>query len=402
VSGESISETARLRALKELRILDTGSEGSFDRITAIAAAHYQAPIALISLVDETRQWFKSRVGLDICETARDISFCTHAIVNDTPLVVGDAATHPGFLDNPLVTGAPHIRFYAGCPLIMPAGARIGTLCIIDFEPRPDFGIADTQVLAALAALVVDEMELRLAREKAEAENLARSHFIATMSHELKTPLSTAVGYAELLAATRLDENQQEYLDLIRTANDDLVELVNKILDLSRIEQGQLTLLPELFSPAQLLLECARAKEPDARNRGLALEIESLPDSDEFFHGDEVRIRQVLSTLLDNAIKFTNQGSVSLACRLDQGIDGRRQLEIAVEDTGIGVSPDVKPIVFDAFVQGDGRETREHYGAGLGLTICRELVTLMDGYVELDSDGMSGTSVRIIVPESPRN
>jgi GAF domain-containing protein len=146
----------RLRVLRELLILDTPPEQRFDRIVEFAASEFDVPIALISLIDRERQWFKARVGLDVCETARDISFCGHAITQDRLFEVLDAMRDPRFADNPLVTGAPHIRFYVGAPLSMPGGARLGTLCLIDTRPR-DFDDMDRAILATLRDLAVAEL-----------------------------------------------------------------------------------------------------------------------------------------------------------------------------------------------------------------------------------------------------
>jgi GAF domain-containing protein len=149
-------EQSRLDALHALLILDTPPEERFDRIVAFAAREFQVPIALVSLVDGDRQWFKGRVGLDVCETSRDISFCGHTILDDGLLVVEDALHDPRFHDNPLVTDGPGIRFYAGVPLTLPSGHRIGSLCIIDSEPR-DFDALDRKILRSLRDLVVQEL-----------------------------------------------------------------------------------------------------------------------------------------------------------------------------------------------------------------------------------------------------
>ena len=130
-----VDENKRISSLNGLHILDTPAEERFDRITRIAARLFQLPISLISLVDVDRQWFKSCQGLSVLETPRDISFCGHAILNEDALVISDARLDQRFSDNPLVTGEPHIRFYAGHPLHGPDGSRIGTLCIIDRQPR---------------------------------------------------------------------------------------------------------------------------------------------------------------------------------------------------------------------------------------------------------------------------
>jgi PAS domain S-box-containing protein len=158
------NEVGRLAALRGYEILDTLPEEAFDRITRIAAAYLNVPVALVSLVDETRQWFKSRHGLDAEETPRDVAFCAHAIMNDKILVVGNATKDARFADNPLVTSMPNIRFYAGAPLHTKDGFNLGTLCAIGYAPRK-ITKAQKQILMDLAQIVIDEMELRLAVRK---------------------------------------------------------------------------------------------------------------------------------------------------------------------------------------------------------------------------------------------
>lgn len=401
MASNKLSETRRLQALRDYRILDTRPEAAFDRLTQIAAAHYAAPIALVSLVDESRQWFKSRLGLNVCETPREISFCTHAIRSDDPLIVNDASRHPHFADNPLVTGAPHIRFYAGAPLVADSGARLGTLCIIDHEPRPDFDRASAEVLTALAALVVDEMELRLARERAEAESRAKSDFIATMSHELRTPMTSVLGYVELLAESELDEQQRDFVRLVQTSGEHLLQLLNDALDLSRIEAGSLRLKRENFAPAELIEHAVEFFTASAEAESLELRIASSPPADTSFCGDLRRIRQILFNLISNAIKFTEQGSVSVSCDVRPDADGGRWLHLGVLDTGIGIGDDIQAILFDRFVQGDGRDTREHYGAGLGLAICRELVDAMEGSIAVEKVSGGGSCFRVVIPDASR-
>ena len=153
-----IDETARLMSLHSMRILDTPSEERYDRLTRVARRTFGVQICLVSLVDSDRQWFKSKQGLEACETSREISFCGHAILEDEVLVVGDASEDTRFADNPLVTGAPHIRFYAGCPLKDPSGYRIGTLCIIDSEPR-QMSDDEIETLRDLAAMVENEVRV---------------------------------------------------------------------------------------------------------------------------------------------------------------------------------------------------------------------------------------------------
>jgi diguanylate cyclase (GGDEF)-like protein len=151
-----LDETQRLLSLHSLRVLDTPSEERFDRITRMAKRVFGVEICLVSMVDSSRQWFKSKQGLSACETPREISFCGHAILASEVFVIPDAKRDERFSDNPLVFGAPYIRFYAGCPIRGPNGHRVGTLCVIDTRPR-EFSADDRDTLKDLAAMVEDEL-----------------------------------------------------------------------------------------------------------------------------------------------------------------------------------------------------------------------------------------------------
>lgn len=150
------NEVERLHVLRALAILDTQAEERFDRLTRIATRMFNVPISLVTLVDSNRQWFKSRMGLEVEETSRDISFCGHAILGNEAFVVNDASKDPRFFDNPLVTGVPHIRFYAGQPIRTTHGFKIGTLCLIDSQPR-EFPARDIEDLTDLARMVENEL-----------------------------------------------------------------------------------------------------------------------------------------------------------------------------------------------------------------------------------------------------
>jgi len=195
-------ESARLLSLHSLRILDTLPEERFDRVTRMGRRWFGSQICLVSLVDSSRQWFKSKQGLDACETSREISFCGHAIHAPDVFVVENAVDDDRFHDNPLVTGAPNIRFYAGCPLTVPGGHRIGTLCVIDSNPR-SFTDEDGDMLRDLAAIV--EGELRSTAE-ATVDSITgianRRGFEAVAQHVL--PLCQRTGTSAELAFFDLD------------------------------------------------------------------------------------------------------------------------------------------------------------------------------------------------------
>jgi len=209
-------EAARLRSLARQRLLDTPSEEAFDRIARIAASAYDTPIAAVSLVDRDRQWFKSRIGLDTCSTSRDAAFCHHTIKTPRPLVIPDAAHHPLVWDNPLVTGAPGIRAYLGAPVRSPDGFHIGSLCVIDTRPRPDFALGRTPLIADLAEIVTREIEVREVSQTDELTGLAsRRHFLAELAREA----GRAVRYGRPLSVGYLD------IDHFKHINDSFGHLV---------------------------------------------------------------------------------------------------------------------------------------------------------------------------------
>lgn len=152
-------ETQRLEALRQYQILDTPSEEAYDDITALASFICDVPIALISFVDAERQWFKSKVGLDVAQTSRDVSFCSHTILEQAIMIINDTLCDERFMHNPLVTSSPHIRFYAGVPLCTPEGQPLGTLCVIDRQPRC-LSEKQQNALKTLARQVVMQLELR--------------------------------------------------------------------------------------------------------------------------------------------------------------------------------------------------------------------------------------------------
>ena len=209
-------EKERLDALKSYQILDTLPEIDFDDFTKLASYTCGTPIALVSLVDESRQWFKSRFGLEATETPRDVAFCSHTILQDDVFVIPDSHKDERFHDNPLAVGAPHVRFYAGAPLITPSGHKIGTLCVIDHNPR-EITEEQKEILQAIGRQVINQMELRLSVKDAEQATKMKASFMATMSHEIRTPLNGILGCANIL------------LDRVKSEEDKIRNLLKRLL-----------------------------------------------------------------------------------------------------------------------------------------------------------------------------
>ncbi len=685
------NEPQRLDRLRGLSLLDTPPDPRFDAITALAAEAVGAPIAVVSLVDEHRQWFKSTCGTSACETSRDVAFCAYAILSDEALVVPDATADERFADSTLVTGEPHIRAYAGVPLITDDGLPLGTLCAIDIKARPftDTQLGQLRRLADLTMSAIDshvrerrlrdlqaendhlvkalrrdklslslenerfqseaqthsraylelekltgqlpgmvyqyllrpdgtscfpyasegirevydvapadvahdatpvierlhpdelddvmasitisaetlrpwvleyryrredgtyrwltgratperladggtlwhgfihdvseerETQTRLqlalrggglglwdwnvrtgevyldrgwhemlgyepgelepvletwerlvhpedlpnawalakrhfadptqpyraqsryrtkdggwkwidssgevverspdgepwrmvgvlvdvdethrvvdelidARASAEAASRAKTEFLANMSHEIRTPMTAILGYADLLDDLRLDPaDRLEHAATIRRNGEHLLAILNDILDLSRIEAGKMQMEIMPVKPAEVISAVAELMRVRFEEQGVALELD-LPDRGLCVRTDPTKLRQILMNLVGNAAKFTKKGRVTLLMRGADAADGRTDLRIEVEDTGIGIAADQLGTLFEAFTQTDTSHSRRFGGTGLGLSICHRLTDLMGGTIEAESQVGQGSTFRVVL------
>jgi len=388
------NEEKRLKELKEYGVLDTVPEQDFDDLTKIASHICQTPIALISLVDESRQWFKAKVGLDAQETSRDLAFCAHAILQDDAFIVSDSFEDERFCDNPLVTGFPNVRFYAGAPLKVPSGENIGTLCVIDNKPR-ELEPSQIEALEALSRQVISQMELRLARVKAENANVSKSTFLADMSHELRTPLNAIVGYSELLIEETEGSDLGHFtrdVKKIKMAGTHLLELINQILDLSKVESGKMEVHYDDFLPKDLSAEIQTLVEPIVRFNNNVLERSSSIPDETLLRTDRGKLKQVIINLIANAAKFTEDGQISLTMSLEH-----EWLTVSVEDTGVGMEPAVLEKIFEQFAQASPTTSAVYGGTGLGLCISKNFCELLGGYISATSQVGVGSKFLCKIP-----
>ena len=665
------AESARLDRLHRLKILDTPPEEAFDDLTRLASWICGAPIALVSLVDEDRQWFKSRVGLDLDQAPRAWSFCVHAVQESNELVVEDASLDVRFRSNPLVAGETHVRFYAGVPIITTDGHALGTICVMDRVPRtltpgqlaslrtvgrqvlnqielrwqlnrennllhereravqallhsqklyqslvetvpqcifrkdlqglftfvnqrscesfgrpedqvigrsdfdlfpeemagkyqrddrriietgeifetieatprpdgskvyvhviktptydpqgkitgiqgcfwdvtslrrleedlalhrdllrglldhvpdrvyfkdpasrfikcsrafalylglqdPDLAVGKTdfdffpksqaqefyneeQQLISTGKPIINKVERQLgpdgqptwslvtkvpvltnnggvygvigisrditdlkhteeelskARDVAVESTRLKSEFLANMSHEIRTPMNGIIGMIGLMQATKMSREQKEFADTIASSADALLTIINDILDFSKIEAGKLNIETIDFDLRSVIEESVEILAARAQSKHLELVAFIDEDVPVLLQGDPGRLRQVVTNLIGNAVKFTGSGEIVVSVTCLEKAETHALMRFEVRDTGIGIPQDVQTRIFEAFTQADGSMTRRYGGTGLGLAICKQLLQLMGGQIGVQSVPGKGSTFWFTVP-----
>lgn len=388
------NEDERLAELLSYDVLDTEAEQLFDDLTTLASQICDTPIALISLIDPDRQWFKSRVGLDAEETSREIAFCSHAILQDDVFEIPNASLDPRFHDNPLVTGAPDIRFYAGAPLVSPSGHAIGTLCTIDRKPRKLTESQKTS-LQTLSKSVVAHLELKRKNRELERTSQFRSDFLSYVSHEIRTPLNAINTFSRLLEGEaqklKLPESFTTPLSHVTQSGERLLEIVNSVLDIKQIEAGKMRVMPRAVSTHDFFTHLFSLTKIRAEDGGITFTStidSSVPDT-LFF--DDTKFGQVSLNLLSNAIKFTNPGK-SVNGQVKYKND---KLIFNVIDQGIGISEEDQKLLFTPFERMEN--AHQISGTGLGLNISKRLIELMDGTIKVSSKVNEGTRISVTLP-----
>ncbi len=236
-----------------------------------------------------------------------------------------------------------------------------------------------------------EAALTIAKNAAEATSKAKDQFLRNMSHELRTPINGVLGMTLITLDTDLTEEQREYLSVVKDSADSLLALINNVLDHSAMDHRELTLQPILFSLGGFLAELKAETEPKSAAKDLELKFETGPGLQIMVNGDSLRLKQVLTNVIDNAVKFTSQGTVTVKAWVRELESDSIELVVSVIDTGIGMSPEQQRKMFDAFSQADVSDTRQYGGIGLGLALSSQLIKMMGGQICAESEAGRGTT-----------
>ncbi|APZ47127.1 histidine kinase [Polaribacter reichenbachii] len=382
------NEEERLKALDNYNILDTLPEEDYDALSKIASGICNTPIALISLIDEKRQWFKSHYGVDATETPRELAFCAHSILNpDELFIVKDATKDERFFDNPLTTEQPKVIFYAGAPLVTPDGNALGTLCVIDNEPS-DLNDTQKESLKLLANQVVSLLELRkrnneLSKANVETEklNIRLNNFAYRLTHDLKSPISGINFLLDVLKEDFQDlfkeTEAEKHIDLIANRIVYMSTLIDDILEYTKV------------NTENIVYEDINAKELiDSIIKNIDFEQKIFLNSDVLdtnIHISKIGFLQVFQNLISNSRKYTNKDKVNIEIDFK---DEPQHYHFVYKDNGPGIEEQYWDKVFNMF---ETIDNSNNDNTGIGLATVKAIITRLGGEINLQNreDGKSG-------------
>ena len=377
------NEKERVEALKSYSILDTLSDEDYDGLTAIASSICNTKISLVSLVDDYRQWFKSHHGLDRIETPKEHSFCAHALnTPDDVFIVEDARKDERFFDNPLVTGTPHVIFYAGVPLVNEAGFPLGSLCVIDTAPKA-LNKDQLSSLKALSKQVTSLLELRRTKlrlektvDRLEEKNEELEQFAYIAAHDLKSPLTNISAITDILLhhyKSKLEIEGQQLLELIKHSTIKLKGLIEGLLAYSRTD-GLLKEQRTVINFNSLMADINVLFYSDKNKLVWKSNVTSL-------QVNKTMLEQILINLIGNAIKYNNKAITEIEIEVTENAD---EYQWYVKDNGPGIAFKYQEKIFRMFETAIAEDRFGQKGNGIGLAIVKKLVEQEGGCIHLTS------------------
>ena len=393
-----IAEKDRIKALESYSILDTLPEEDYDNLALIASQICDTPIAIIGFIDEKRHWFKSKVGTEITENNRDLSFCGHAInSNNNIFIIPDTRIDERFKNNPLITGDSKILFYAGVSLLDDnTGLPVGTICVIDHQPK-NLNEGQINSLQALSRQTMKLLELRANKLKLEKniallekKNQDLERFAYSAAHDLKSPLSNISGLSTLLIdsyETKVDGEAIEIISLIKSSAIKLKEMIDNLLVISKAESVADTSNDEVL---------VSTLETDLKNL-LSFEDNctiTLQTNVVALYINKTILEQILINLISNAIKYNNKEDIQITISIQAEATS---YTISVQDNGLGILPEHQKIIFEEFEVVEEQDRFGEKGSGIGLATVKRLVEAYKGSIEVSSEIGKGSQFTFSLP-----
>jgi signal transduction histidine kinase len=398
------NEPERIHALNQYQIMDTEDEECFKDLVQLAANIFNVPISIISLLDDSRSWFKSAHGVARGEQVeRKYSICSHAILQPDVLIVEDTSLDARFAQNPIVTGDLNVRFYAGAPLKTHDGHHLGTLCILDSIPRK-LDPSQIEALRILAHQVMAHLELRKSHRAIEESNAKlreisanKDKFFSIIAHDLRAPFHGILGFSEVLETEIEDLDEKGIRDIagyLRSTAHATFRLLENLLQWAMSEGGAIIYRPLDVQIEQVFQTVFEVLGAMAQRKNVVLHNDADPKLTVYV--DLNMMTSVLQNLTSNAIKFTRSGGhVYLSAKK---VDN--EIHITVRDTGIGMPEEQIREFFMRQQPRSNKGTDGEKGTGLGLLLCRQFVEKNNGKVHIDSKPDQGTTFTIMIPYHP--
>lgn len=382
-------ESKRLESLRKYNVLDTPPDGSFDHITKLAAKLLEVPIAIVTLVDTDRIWFKSRYGLEACQIGRDPGLCASAILSDQLYLVEDALIDARTLANPLVAGEFGLRFYAAVPLTVKDGHNLGTLCVIDRQPRQ---LTDLQrsTLQSLGEILIDQLELRLAARTAISK---QNQLLSVAAHDLKNPLAAITAISDLIKKENGNGAAVDMLcDKIKDASGRMNRKITHLLESASKDADDIRLQMTKVDFSKMVAQVVSSNQVLASNKNLLLQLDIQQQP--IIDGDEEKLLEAIDNLVNNAIKYSPYHK-NISIIVDE-VNGYAIFQI--KDEGQGFTEADKENMFQRFSRLSAQPTGGESSTGLGLSIVKTIVEAHRGSVSAESAGTDkGSTFTIALP-----